>query len=240
MLKFWITRNGYKVVRVLNGRSNAYLIIKDQYLILIDTGKENSYATLQKNFLKINQKIENINILILTHTHFDHCQSAKMIQDVSNCQIVVSRHAEDSIRNGYAELPKGTFVITKIISRLGSLIGKRIYGFQKFKPTIFVDDAIDLKYLKDSEIRIIETAGHSDDSVSVLIDNEIAIVGDAMFGIFKNSIFPPFSDDCNKMVESWGELLNTTCDLFLPGHGGAINRDLLKSEHQKYIQKYVY
>ena len=81
-----------------------------------------------------------------------------------------------------------------------------------------------------------ETAGHSEDSVSLLIDDEIAIVGDLMFGVFRNSIFPPFSDNVQQMIESWGKLLGTNCRVFLPGHGKEINRDRLQKEYIKYHQ----
>lgn len=70
------------------------------------------------------------------------------------------------------------------------------------------------------------------------MDNEIAIVGDTMFGVFKNSIFPPYSDDTVKMIESWGRLLNTDCIIFLPGHGKEINRKLLQKEYEKYARKH--
>lgn len=62
------------------------------------------------------------------------------------------------------------------------------------------------------------------------MDNEIAIVGDAMFGVFNNSVSPPYADDTEKMIESWGKLLNSGCNIFLPGHGKAIKRSLLEKE----------
>ncbi|UTB31789.1 MAG: hypothetical protein NKF70_09735 [Methanobacterium sp. ERen5] len=50
--------------------------------------------------------------------------------------------------------------------------------------------------------------------MSIIIDNKIAIVGDAMFGIFGNSIYPPFADNPKIMIESWGKLLDTGCSSF--------------------------
>lgn len=233
----WKTHNNYKVVRVLSGRSNAYLILKDSSIILVDTGKEASYKTLLKNLAMLNIAVEDLSVLILTHVHFDHCQSARKIKEKSNCKVVVSELAAESIRNGYGVLPKGTFLITKLISRVGRFIGKGKFGFEPFHPDLLVNVEYDLQK-SECKIKIIESPGHSSDSISVIVDNEIAICGDAMFGVLKNSIFPPFSDNCAKMVESWGKLLNSGCNIFLPGHGNEIKRSLLQKEYDKYSRRF--
>jgi hydroxyacylglutathione hydrolase len=36
------------------------------------------------------------------------------------------------------------------------------------------------------------------------------------------------------MIESWDKLLNTNCNLFLPGHGKEISRKLLKNQYEKH------
>jgi hypothetical protein len=67
----------------------------------------------------------------------------------------------------------------------------------------------------------------------VIVNGELALVGDAMFGVFRNSIFPPFADDVPQMVKSWGKLLDTGCSLFLPSHGSANSRALVEREYTK-------
>jgi glyoxylase-like metal-dependent hydrolase (beta-lactamase superfamily II) len=71
-----------------------------------------------------------------------------------------------------------------------------------------------------------------------LVDNEIAIVGDAMFGIFRKSVSSPYADNPTLMMNSWRILLNTDCDTFLPGHGKQIDREILQKEYNKYARKY--
>ena len=80
---------------------------------------------------------------------------------------------------------------------------------------------------------ILHTPGHSPGSQSIIVDNEIALVGDAMFGVFPGSIFPPFADNEEELITSWGKLIQTGCRLFLPSHGTADKSDLLKIEYQK-------
>jgi glyoxylase-like metal-dependent hydrolase (beta-lactamase superfamily II) len=72
------------------------------------------------------------------------------------------------------------------------------------------------------------TPGQSCGMMSVIIEEEIALVGDAMMGVYPNSIFVPFAEDADQLLMSWGKLLTTPCALFLPGHGSPISRALVE------------
>jgi glyoxylase-like metal-dependent hydrolase (beta-lactamase superfamily II) len=236
-LRNWKTKNGYRLFQVLSGRSNSYLISSENLNILVDTGKVSAYPRFKRNMDSLKLSNQEISFLILSHTHFDHCQSARKIAEQYHPQIIVSGRAIESIEKGYTTLPNGTMFITKLISRFGRVIGERKYGYQPFQPDILVQGNHDL-YSFEIDIKIIETEGHSLDSISIIVDNEIAIVGDAMFGVFKNSIFPPYADDTVEMIKSWGKLLESQCNLFLPGHGKEVKRELLQKEYDKNAPKY--
>ena len=234
-MKNWKTKNGCKICQVLNRRSNAYLICSENGNILVDTGRESAYNQLQKNIAALNLKPENIDLLILTHTHYDHCQNAFSIKEQVECKILMSEYEAAYSKSGFTPLPKGTFAIARLIVNLGNRLGQSRFGYKSFIPDMLVTDELDLTTFN---VSIISTGGHSAGSISVIVDNEVAIVGDAMLGVFKESVFPPFADDTNEMVKSWGRLLETKCHTFLPGHGNAIKRELLQSEYDKYVQKY--
>ncbi|MBP7509005.1 MAG: MBL fold metallo-hydrolase [Prolixibacteraceae bacterium] len=229
-MKKWLSKNNCNIYQLLSGRSNVYLIESGVDFILVDTGKQSAFKRLQKNLNRLKISLEDITYLILTHTHYDHCQTAKRIKEISGCKIITSRESEESVKSGYYQLPNGTLFFTRIIARLGQNIGIKKYGYEPFEPDILIDN----EYQIYNNIRITETAGHSKDSISIIVDEEIAIVGDAMFGVFSNSAFPPYADDVSKMVEKWGKLLKTNCSIFLPGHGSEVKRKLLQREFEKY------
>ena len=77
------------------------------------------------------------------------------------------------------------------------------------------------------------TPGHTEGSISLIIDNEIALVGDTMFGAFPGTIFPPFANDESLMVNSWEKLLKTKCKVFIPSHGSANDRGLVEKDFKK-------
>ena len=235
-MKSWKTKNGYEIFQVLSGRSNSYFISTGTLNILVDTGKESAYNRLKLNIDLLKLTNKKIAFLILTHTHFDHCQSAAKIKEQANCRIIVSEKEEESIKKGYTSLPNGTLIFTRLISFLGNWIGKKRFGYKPFIPDILVDDEFDLMDY-DLNIKMIKTEGHSSGSISVIVDNEIAIVGDAIFGVFKNSVFPPYADNPIEMIKSWRMLLDTDCDTFLPGHGKEVKRELIQKEYYKYARK---
>lgn len=230
-MKNLTTKNGYEIFQVLDRRSNSYLICTEHGNILVDTGRTSAYTHLQKSIAALNLKPENIDLLILTHTHYDHCQNAFAIKVQTNCKILMSEFEAEYSKSGYTPLPKGTLPIARLIVNLGKWIGQRKFGYQPFIPDVLVIDELELKAFN---ISVISTGGHSAGSISVIVDNEIAIVGDAMLGVFKASVFPPFADDINGMINSWGRLLETKCHTFLPGHGHEIKRELLQKEYEKY------
>jgi glyoxylase-like metal-dependent hydrolase (beta-lactamase superfamily II) len=123
-------------------------------------------------------------------------------------------------------LPSGTFLPTRAIAALGRLVGRRHFGYAPFVPDMEVDDGFHFSG-GHADIRLVATPGHSPGSISITVDGEVAIVGDAIFGVLKRSVFPPFADDVQTMVHSWNTLLHTGCSLFLPGHGKEIVRDRL-------------
>lgn len=237
-MKMWKTKQKNEIFQVLNGRSNCYYIPTSQGNVLIDTGMRSDYSDLKRHLKSIHLVNDKVDFLALTHTHFDHCRNARSIQDENNCRIIVGAPEAEFAAKGYTPIPEGTFIFTRFLNRLGNMMISGSFGYAPFNADILVGDTYNLM---SGEITIdfISTAGHSKGSISIVVDNDIAIVGDAMIGVFKDSIFPPFADDVPDMIKSWNKLLNTGCRVFLPGHGHEISRELLQRHYDKYSEKYA-
>lgn len=235
-MRSWKTKNGNVIFQVLSGRSNSYFISTDNHNILFDTGKASAYRNIRHNIDLLNPKIKNIDFLILTHTHFDHCQNAAQIKKEDKSRIVMSINEKDYAENGYTPVPQGTIFFSKIIYKLGIRLGIKRFSYEPFKPDILISNKFEFPEDK-LDIRIIETPGHSSGSISIIIDDEIAIVGDTLFGVYPGSAFPPFADNPEELIESWQKLLKTGCDTFLPGHGKEIKLKLLQKEYNKYAKR---
>ncbi len=232
-MKSWKTKQGSEIFKVLDRRSNAYLICCENVNLLVDSGMELDFQYLQSNISTLLPNQRNTGYLILTHSHYDHCQNAFAIQKLEGCKIIMSENESEYAKNGYTPLPDGTYPLTRLISWIGVKLRPKWVEYVPFIPDILVTDELNLAGY-GLPIRLIHTQGHSKGSISILVDNEIAIVGDALFGVFRNSVFPPFADDIAGMINSWGKLLDTGCQTFLPGHGNEITRILLQKEYDKF------
>jgi hydroxyacylglutathione hydrolase len=237
-MKSWITKTGQKIYQVLGGRCNCFLISYRNRHLLIDTGRENRWKELSKGLDKLGVNDKSLIALILTHSHFDHAENAANIKEKYKTAIIIHKSEADYLQRGDNPVIRGTTFVTRLITDL--LAKKLVLRYIRYKPAdydILVDETYDLNDFGFNGY-IIHTPGHSLGSMSVIIENEIAIVGDAMFGVFKGSVFPPFADNPKLMVKSWERSLDTGCSTFLPAHGTGRSKELLQRQYDKYKRAY--
>jgi hydroxyacylglutathione hydrolase len=229
-MKKFQTQSGYTIIQILSGRSNVFLLTNGIRNILIDTSSKRHWNKLEKRLTGLD--IHHIDILILTHTHFDHAANANRIKRKYNALVFLHEKEASYLASGCNIIPAGTNIITRsIITLFANRVFSRL-SYDPCQPDVLVGSSLDLKEFGFNAY-IIHTPGHTEGSISLIVDNEIAIVGDTMFGISRWSVFPPFANDIIKMIESWGKLLETGCLLFIPAHGTANTRALVQKDFKK-------
>jgi hydroxyacylglutathione hydrolase len=234
-MKTWQTKSGYKIIRILAGRSNVFLLTNGMQNILIDTSVKSNWKKLDERLSALNIKL--LDFLILTHTHFDHAGNSNKIAERYNAQVVVHESEASYLVSGDNIIPNGTNPVTRTLI---FLFAKKLFPRYKYDPCkydLLADSTIDFKK-SGFNAYIIHTPGHTKGSMSVIVDDEIAIVGDAMFGVFKWSVLPPYGNDVKQMIKSWGMLLDTNCSIFIPGHGSANSRILVQKNYDKRKNSY--
>lgn len=229
-MKRWKTKSGYEIIRILSGRSNVFLLTNGAKNILIDTSVSHLWNRLQRKLEK--SGIKTIDYLILTHAHFDHAANANKIRKKYNALVIIQKEEAGYLSNGDNIMPKGTTLFTRPIVNIS---GKRLFSIFKYEPCkydLLVDSCLDLKNLGFAGY-LMHTPGHTIGSMSLIVDNEVAMVGDCMFGVFKWSVFPPYAENPEQLIQSWGKLLETNCSLFLPSHGSENSRSLVQKDYDK-------
>jgi hydroxyacylglutathione hydrolase len=229
-MKILKTKSRYSIYCVLTGRSNAFLISGGGKNILIDTGPGGAWKKLTGRLKNLN--IKAIDFLILTHGHYDHAENSAKIRREYGAKVIINAEEAKYLEKGENIIPHGTNIFTRLlIKNLPPALTRRL-NYEPCFPDVLTDqysDFIDTGL----DIHIIHTPGHSPGSQSIIVDNEIALVGDAIFGVFPRSVFPPFAEDEKEMIKSWGKLLETGCSLFLPSHGTEVRRELLYRDFMK-------
>ncbi|NTW23867.1 MAG: MBL fold metallo-hydrolase [Lentimicrobium sp.] len=210
----WTTKSGIRIIKIIGGRSNVFLISDNDRNVLIDTSPGFKSKILLKRLEKL--KVRTIDYLILTHSHFDHAANAFMLKERFGARVVIHQSEADYLFSGDSPMPAGTNAFSAWLVRNFSQKLVKIVRYPSCPADILVNDTLNLSLIG---INIIHTPGHTTGSLSIIVDQEIALVGDSLFGIFPGSCFPPFANDVTSLIKSWEILLNTGCSLYLPSHG---------------------
>lgn len=216
----------YKLFRYTIGKSNMYLIVNGCQSVLVDTGASSNVNRILGKLKKHNLNPEDISLIILTHVHYDHAKALADLKKVTGASVISGFPENKLLELGSSPLPQGINLFSKTMSAIGQLA-----GVGKFKPLhadIVVDNTFPLNEYGING-KIIPTPGHTEGSISIIVDNETAIVGDTMFNIGPGSIIPPFANDLTSLYESWEMLYRMRIQTFYPGHGKPIKREQLKS-----------
>lgn len=226
-MKTWQTSGGIIIHSILDSFTNIYLVRYGNNNFLVDTARYYRYKSAKKILEEIlgDKKLE---YLFLTHTHYDHAENANRFKQDFQCKIIADEREKEFLEKGMTLLPKGTNILAKLVVFLGKKL-TNLASYPPAKVDIPIDDIYEIKTSNEA-VRILRTPGHSPGSVSLILENEIAIVGDTMFRIFDKKIFPPFADDIPELLNSWDKLLKTECSIFLPGHGKEIPREMVVEE----------
>ena len=234
-MKKWTTKSGYRIFLVLSGRSNVFLLTNGKINVLVDTSISRLCEKLQKRLGSLG--IKTVDYLVLTHTHFDHAANAKSIKEKFGSVVIVQREEAGYLSSGDNILPRGTTFLTRPLARL---FGKKLvsrFRYESCNPDVLIDEVYDLGDM-GFKACLIHTPGHTRGSMSLIVDDEIALVGDTLFGVVKGSVFPPYAEDEKLMIKSWEKLLQTNCFLFIPSHGTANGRDLVERDYRRRTKNF--
>jgi hydroxyacylglutathione hydrolase len=210
--------------------SNAYLVANGKQAILIDCGMKKKERKILAALERMKIAPRDIQLIILTHTHYDHCGSLKALQQITGAKVLVHKAEAQCLEEGYCAFPKGTMWFPKIMSAIGNALNKRVGRYAPVTPDILISKRFDLQPF-GIDGYILPTPGHTAGSISVIIEEDHAIVGDTLFNIFRHSVFPAYANDQEILLKSWKKLLEMGCEHFYPGHGKPFTRERLQKTY---------
>jgi len=226
----------HRIETIQAGGANVYLIVNGDRSILVDAGNKQAPGKILEQLRRSGLEPADVKLIILTHTHYDHVGGLKELQDVTQAKILVHQNEAEPLAAGYTEFPRGTMVLTQLISFIGRRLARRSGAYEAVRPDISIADRFDLEaYGADGYV--LPTPGHSPGSVCVIVEGKTALVGDTLFGLTRRSALPPFADDVDELLHSWKLLMDTGCRQFLPGHGKPISLNGLRESYGKAARR---
>jgi glyoxylase-like metal-dependent hydrolase (beta-lactamase superfamily II) len=116
----------------------------------------------------------SVQLIVLTHGHTDHVGSIAYAQQITGAKVLCHRSISDGLVKGEFEAAIPQNLVGRLLNFLTGLAGSRFDGT---KPDVLVDDEFDLHEYGIAG-KIIHTPGHSPSSVSIMLENGEALVGD--------------------------------------------------------------
>ena len=190
------------ILNVGYASTNYYLLGPDRARLLVDIGWSNTLPQFLSVLKRHDLSLSNIRYLLATHYHPDHAGLAQELKAQGVSLIVMESQT--------AAIP---------------LLKKHMKPINRYLD-IQLDDNIPLTFQASRSFlaqigiagEIIPTSGHSDDSVSLVLDEGIAFTGD---------LTPPiFLDETQTVAAaSWDKLRAHHVKTIYPGHGpsGTLN-----------------
>ncbi|MHA1552481.1 MAG: MBL fold metallo-hydrolase [Candidatus Heimdallarchaeaceae archaeon] len=215
------------------GFMKSFLIKAEIGYVLIDAGYPNKEQKLWDFLKKKKINPEEIKIVIVTHGHFDHFGSLAKIVEKTKAKIIVHENDQEILKTGKSGEIK---IHTRWGKILEKLMGKRMrkISVTPINPDIVITDNY---FLEEHGIngKIIHTPGHTNGSISVVLNSKIAFIGDLTHGfpLRSKTNFPFIAENLEEVFQSWKKLLDEGVELFYQSHGKEFRKELLLKRLKK-------
>lgn len=230
-------RASVSIKRILFTNVAGFLIYTDNSVIIADTGHKGMNGRILQALESIGRKAEDLQLIILTHCHYDHAGGAAALKKLTGARVAVHEQEADNLRKGKTTIPDGTRWKGKLIAWSGRKLAKKVQKIDPLEPDIIVGERMDLSEF-GIPAYILHTPGHTAGSLSVILENGTAIVGDNFLGFPGKEHYPPFADLKNEVLESWKKLISAGSKELLPAHGTTIDIEEIIEELPAAIRKY--
>jgi glyoxylase-like metal-dependent hydrolase (beta-lactamase superfamily II) len=214
------------------GINSSYLIRGVKGIIMVDAGTPNKIRSFKRKLSRLYIRPQEIKLIVLTHSHFDHAGSAKEIQELTGAKIVIHESEKTFLEEGGFIMPQGVNTYGKITKQLLFPFFKKI-PFPKPKADIVLGDNDLPLYEYGVDGKIIHTPGHTHGSISILLDTGEAFVGCLAHNGLPFRVtpgLPIYAENINQVYESWKKLIARGARVVFPGHGRPFSVEIIKRQ----------
>lgn len=218
--------DGHAVHCVKLGWTRCYLLECTGGYLLIDTDYSKYFRLFETKLAGLRIAISDIKYLLLTHHHDDHAGFAAELVRAGGCRVIAHRDAVRPLQRGESE---GTYNFVNRRSRIALTLYGLVHREYNFPPLTLTERDIVIAGDDDSLLQgigvdgvILHTPGHTRDSISVMLSDGSAFVGDAAMNfLWWTGIGhrPIVVEDIRTAYASWRKLREHGASVIYPSHG---------------------
>ena len=227
----------FRFHRIPVGICNCYLL-RGERTILVDGGAWGGFPSFEKSLRDLKVDPKEIDLILLTHGHWDHITCLSEIQKMTGAKIAVHEKDKYMVETGEPPFPAGVTAYGKMMSWAAEF-----FLYAHLPPlkvdTVIPDSGMSLKeYGIPGEV--VYTPGHTMGHVSIVLDSGDAIVGDMAMNDWYLRLtpgLPILADDIRMVVESWKKILSMGIKRIYPAHGRDFRVEVMRREIEKFAMR---
>lgn len=184
--------------------SNVFLI---NDCVVVDVGM-NATSTIEQ--IKQYTDPNNVELIVLTHNHYDHIGA--VVEVASACNAKIAMHADDAK------------VLNDDYATVAAMFGNKTPSF--VPDIIYENENRESVSAGDDTFEIIHTPGHTKGSICLYDKTSKALFsGDTVFPSGSFGRYDLFGGDGKQLIESLKLLTELDVDIMYPGHGAVTDFD---------------
>lgn len=218
-----------KIIFFKLGLTSCYLIIGKE-IVMIDAGMPNKLKQFKKVLSENRIDPKRIKLIVLTHSHFDHCGTASQIRELTGAKIAIYEIEKECVEGDKVMIPRGVTLKGKITQ---PIIFSIKFSYPRFTPDILISNNSYSLSGFGIDGNIIHTPGHTSGSLSVILDSGEAFVGCLAHNGFPfrwKPGLPIYAQNINALKESWKMLTDKGISTIYPGHGKPFPVEIIKNQ----------
>lgn len=206
-------RRDYQNIHLVRGQSGKYL--------MIDAGGYETAPELERDILSKGIDPRDIEMILITHGHWDHVAGARYFQEKYKIPVLVGKGDHRLLTQGKSDKLCPTDFMARSRTK-----EDEAHAFQSPKVEKWVETETKLESLTSTKGRVVPLPGHTDGSLVFVIGNSV-FVGDLFRGSllgsnpevhFYNCDLPSNREDIKRLLE----VIAPDTEYFFPGHFGPV------------------
>lgn len=225
------------IITVKTSHTNNY-IIHNRETIIVDAGTPGSVEKFYSAFRQHQISLESVKLIVLTHGHWDHIGCAHKLRESTGAAVVSAEPDKLWVENGLKCIPSPAGIWGRAFSPFFHM-SKPFASLEPSKVDINLSDRVLPLNSYGMDGSIIRTPGHTAGSLSILMRNGDAFVGDLLtngFPLRLGAGIMTLGDDAEEMHANLNFLLKLGARRFFPGHGKPFEAERL-GKHELAEQK---